>query len=116
MMEGELIIKRHPKLTRFQLQFLKETILFINYLLKISPIAGASFFIYSRRKKIGEFFKDMDLNQICWRSYKQAAVIFGGIFLLFYTFTFWATILCLLIMGYGIRKLSGTIKIKAIRH
>jgi hypothetical protein len=66
------------------------------------------------RDKLGKIISKIPINEYDWRMY---LMVFAGVvlFCLFmYTFIFWATLFCLLLAGYAIRRIKKSIKVKIV--
>jgi hypothetical protein len=86
----------------------------LDYLFSIPILRDVLRQIYWHRDKLSKIRDKIPKNEYDIRMY---LIAFTGviIFCLFmYTFTFWATIFCLLLAGYAIRRIRKSIKVKII--
>ncbi len=86
----------------------------LNYLVVIPILGDILIQVYLHRGKIKKFFDHMPKDK---DSIKMVPYIIAGsilFYLFWYTFTFWATLFCLLLMGYAIRRFARSVKVKII--
>ena len=87
----------------------------LDYLFSIPILRDVLRQIFLHRDKLSKVISKIPKNEYDFRMY---LIVFAGviIFCLFmYTFTFWATLFCLLLAGYAIRRIKSSLKVKIIK-